>query len=113
MAWTKVLLHRPEAGVTTYFHSHGDGRATIETVQHDVSPILEWNKFQASEIGKNTRGRDMFKIASVPPGVQLLWIERHGVDPTSPLTSEENWPIVQRLLNSNEWRYLRTSEVHL
>lgn len=110
MSFSRVLMDRPDAGITTYYHKHNDGNFTIETRQHDCSPILELNKASASEIGKRTHGKDMVKVASIPIVVQYQWLERYGI---TSVYDEEYWPLIKRLLNSNEFKYLRTSEIIL
>lgn len=96
------------AGISTWYHPQTDGTFVIETKQ-DVEPILEWNKASAREVQKNTRGKYMAHVANIPITVQYEWIKRYGADPLD----EENEPLLRRLLNDPEWRYLRTSELYL
>lgn len=104
----RVLRQRP--GITSYLHVDNDGTFTVETVQHDVSPILDFNKASASELGKKTHGKDGIHVASIPIVVQYEWLKRYGI---TSVYDEEYWPLIRRLLNSSEWRYLRTSEVYI
>lgn len=101
------LLSR-RGGVSTWFHAQSDGSFVIETKQ-DVEPILEFNKVSAIEVGKKTRGKYMAHAAFVPDVVQYEWIKRYGFNPVY----DEDKALLKRLLNSNEWRYLRTSELIL
>lgn len=96
-------------GIQTWFHGHNDGTFTIETVQ-DVEPILERNKALASERGKNMRDREFIPVASIPVTVQYEWLKKYGI---TSVFDEEYEPLIKRLLNSNEYRYLRTSEIYL
>jgi hypothetical protein len=107
MAQPRLLGSR--AGITTWYHPQHDGTFVIETRQ-DVEPILETNKATQIHHGKNTRGKDIFPAAKIPIVVQYEWLKRYGI---RSVFDEEYWPLIRRLLNSNEWRYLRTSEIHL
>jgi hypothetical protein len=49
----------------------------------------------------------MWKVASIPIGVQYKWLIHHGVD----VMNRDHWPKVKRLLNDPEWRYLKTAEI--
>jgi hypothetical protein len=96
------------AGIDTWYVPQSDGTFVIETTQ-DVAPIIERNKRAQVEFGKNTRGRDIFPVASVPVVVQYEWLTKHGVN----LLDPEHEKAVKRLLNSSEYRYLKTSEIIL
>jgi len=91
------------------FHWNDDGTFTVESEQ-DVEPIIDRNKAAANENKKNTRGRDVFPVASIPVTVQYEWAKRYGI---TNIFDEQYWPKVKRLLNDPEWRYLRTSEIIL
>jgi hypothetical protein len=104
----KRLLN-DRAGIRTWMHRHSDGTFTIETVQ-DCEPILERNKAMALERGKKIRDRTWVPVASIPITVQYEWAKKYGI---TNVFDEEYEPLIRRLLNSNEWRYLRTSEIYL
>jgi hypothetical protein len=97
------------AGIRTWMHTHADKTFTIETEQ-DAGPILERNKAMALERGKRINDRINVPVASIPITVQYEWMKRYGI---SNVFDEEYEPLIRRLLNSNEWRYLRTSEIYL
>lgn len=103
----RVLNENKAAGITTYFHPTDDGFA-LETVQHDVTPILESNA-QKRSMGRDyyANDKDMWRAASIPIGVMYQWLTKYGVD----VMNEDHWPAVQRLLNDPEWRYLKTAEI--
>lgn len=96
-------------GIKTGFQWNNDGTYTIATVQ-DVEPFLDANKAMAPINGKKTRGKDMFHVAQIPVVVQYEWLKRYGI---RSVFDEEYEPLIKRLLNSSEWRYLRTSEIIL
>jgi hypothetical protein len=103
----RLLSNR--AGIRTWFHKHADGSVTIETEQ-DAGPILERNKALASARGKRMNDRTFVPVASIPITVQYEWMKKYGI---RDVFDEEYEPLIKRLLNSNEWRYLRTSEIYL
>lgn len=107
MGARRLLEYDPSRGLRIDFESTGDGEFHLHYTQ-DVEPLLDENK------AKQSAGRDyyasdneMWKVASVPVTVQYEWIRRYGADPLLP----ENQDLLRRLLNSNEWRYLKTAEV--
>jgi len=91
-------------GVHTRIKDNVDG-VLVETY-HDVEPILEANvdDYNSGRDGY-TPSRALKKIAEIPLGVWQLWMDRYGVDALNPNHREA----VRRLLNSNEWRKLRTA----
>lgn len=96
------------AGIQTWYHPQTDGTFVIETKQ-DVEPILENNKANALKFGKDTHKKDLFPIATIPVVVQYEWLKKFGI---RSVFDEEYEPLIRKLLNSNEYRYLRTSEVY-
>lgn len=94
--------------VETFEWDEAEGRAIIKRVE-DVEPIIEANKREQTSSDGYTASRDMRKAASIPMGVVLLWREQYGVD----VFDQNHWPAVKRLLNSNEWAYLRSAEFTL
>lgn len=72
----------------------------------DVEAILDRNKELAND---GTRGytpsKDMRYVGEIPLVVAEKWKNELGVD----VFNKDHWPAVRRLLNSNEWRYLRTA----
>ena len=85
-------------------------KRTIAVVsKDDVEPILEANKKTANYVGKQMKGIDYMPVAFVPDVVQMQWIQKYGFNP---LYAEDK-TILKRLLNSSEFRYLRTSEIML
>lgn len=87
---------------------------TIEVVQ-DAAPFLEINQRQRDhDVGgaKGLTGRDrkqikegMWHFARIPLGVQYHWLKEYGVD----INNQDHRPAVFRLLNSPEWKYLKTT----
>ena len=102
----QLFDYDPETGVREIFVPTDDG-FQIRTEQ-DCEPILDLNKAKRS-MGKEyyAADPDMWKVAEIPIVVQMKWLCEHGVD----IYNRDHWPAVKRLLNSNEWRYLKTAEV--
>jgi hypothetical protein len=106
----RLLDRNPVTGVEEWFHYDPmTGDVHIETRQ-DVEPILDLNKMQANDADFTRKGikNDMWRYASVPVVVQMRWLSEYG---------SQNWPmkpgnekLLFRLLNSPEWRYLKTTE---
>lgn len=108
MGTRRLLEYDETRGLRIDFEADGD-QIHLHYTQ-DVEPLLESNK------AKQLAGRDyfasdadMWKVASVPVTVQYEWIRRYGVDPLLP----EHQDLLARLLNSSEWRYLKTAQVYV
>lgn len=104
---TRLFDYDPMTGVTEYFEDLGGDEFAIRTVQ-DCEPIIEMNKAKQSA-GRDyyAKDKDMWRVASIPVGVQMKWLIEEGID----VLNQDHWPAVKKKLNSNEWRYLRTAEV--
>lgn len=100
----------PETGaVETFEYDEANGVATIHR-REDVEPNIEANKRELlSGHSGYTPSRDMRRAASIPCSVALEWKQKLGID----VFDKNDWPAVKRLLNSNEWAYLRTAEFTL
>lgn len=104
----RLLDYNPETGVREIFEATDDGFRIH--YQQDVEGILERNKSCALD-GKWGGGRDRSgefqKVAEIPIVVQMKWLTEEGID----VYNKDHWKAVQRKLNSNEYRYLKTAEV--
>ena len=105
----KIFDRDPVNGVTEIFHyDELTGDAHIETFQ-DVEPILDFTKSLYNDDGYWKRGvkADMAHYARIPIVVQLQWLQKYGAenDPMKP----GNEKLLFSLLNSPEWRYLKTT----
>ena len=77
----------------------------METIQ-DVSPIIERNKIMQNQSdGYISGAKEWRHAAHIPNTVITKWENELGVQVFNP----EHWPAVKRLLNSNEYRHLRTA----
>jgi hypothetical protein len=102
----RLFKNDPARGMTIWWESTDDG--FVLHYEQDVEPILELNKKKQSA-GREyyAKDPDMWRVASIPVGIQMEWMVKHGVD----VLNEEHWPAVRKLLNSSDYRYLRTAEV--
>ena len=94
----------PLTGIGTFI-DFADGKMAISQKQ-DVSAILESNKESQKDEEALKRGmkESFVKVASIPPIVQLQWLEE-GID----LMNPDHWPKVKAKLNDPEWRNIRTT----
>jgi hypothetical protein len=104
----ELLSYDAGTGVATYIDQSEDGKVLITNSQ-DVESILDSNKAKMS-MGRDyyAKDPDMWKVASIPIVVQYEWATKYGI---TDVTAEEHWPKVRKLLNSSDWRYLKTAEV--
>jgi hypothetical protein len=107
MSERRPFKRDPERGISIDFEPTEDGGFQLIYSQ-DVEPILEANKAKQSA-GRDyyARDKDMWRVASIPILIQYKWLIEHGVD----VHKEDHWPGVKRLLNSSDYRYLKTAEV--
>lgn len=95
-------------GVQVNFVPQNDGTFLIETTE-DVAPHLDHNKaLLAADDFHTRRKQDVWHQAHIPTTVILKWL-KEGIDVFNP----DHDAAVNKKLNSNEWRYLKTSEVIL
>lgn len=90
-------------GVRKFLRANDDGDVQVRYEGHDAAPIIEANKRQATE-GFDKR-EDMWHAARIPASVMYEWLVKFGVNAWNPAHGDA----VKRLLNSNEYRYLRVN----
>lgn len=98
----KLLLDAdPFTGVRQYFSVDADGQEYLvdEIDTAETKAVLDQNQRMEGQ----GMGKDMRLAASVPIQVQFEWLDKYGVNMWDP----NHKPAVTRLLNSNEYRYLR------
>lgn len=106
MGQRRLFEYDPHRGLRIDFEDVGGGEFALHYSQ-DVEPLLDHNKAcQGESINRKSEFRH---YASVPVTVQYQWIKEYGVDPLA----QGHEDLLARLLNSNEWRYLRTQEVFI
>lgn len=80
-----------------------NGELTVYREQ-DTTPYLEANKRERNDF-QAKRGARLRKVAEIPNIVAEKWMRELGVN----IFNQNHAPAVQRLLNSNEYAFLRTS----
>ena len=111
---TKVRATEWNADATkTRYIQESDGKLTINN-QQNLNPLLERNKKLYTQNDGYTASRDMRRIASVPPIILQIWAkEYNGTRNWWALPKDTQKKIFRVKLNSNEFRYFKTSEGRL
>jgi hypothetical protein len=92
----------PATGTKTWFSSSDDNGGTWSFRREaDVAPVLDRNK--SAQADGFDRRSEMWHAGHIPAVVIDLWRDKYGVD----IFNKDHMPAVKRLLNSNEWAYLR------
>lgn len=114
----RLLDYDPESHTASWHsYDHGSRETRIETVQ-DAAPYLRVNQARMN-VDTATSGRlnsvsrqqirnGMWHVATVPNGVQLQIAKKLGIPPGW-IYRRQYWPVVKRMLNDPEYRYLRTN----
>ena len=98
-----MLYHDDFAGLTHTYDQVDKDRFVIKT-GGDVQPVLDANKQDANHASNWSPSRDLKHVARIPQEIYMIWLHCHGVDALNP----DHAPAVRKLLNSNEYLYLRT-----
>ena len=97
----------------TRYIQESDGKLTVNN-QQNLNPLLERNKKLYTQNDGYTASRDMRRIASVPPIILQIWAkEYNGTRNWWALPKDTQKKILRVKLNSNEFRYFKTSEGRL
>ncbi len=105
----RLLDYDAAAGISTWYEfDHAANEFTIATEQSSsaLQIILDGNKAQqnAPELKRQGIRNSWMKAATIPNGVIEKWLREERVN----LFRREDWPKVQGLLNSPDYRYLKT-----
>ena len=102
----RLIDYDPYTKTKTYHdYDHSSGKTVIETSQ-DVSQFLKRNKALQNEASYRQSGfkNDYMHFATVPNAVIMEWKEKYNLD----VFNDEDMPKIEKLLQSNEYKYLRT-----
>ena len=99
----RFLSRDPDTGAVEDYKYDPDGDVCIIRRTADHEPLIESNKRLASTWDGWNRDKSMRLAARITPEIQLEWLQRYGVR----AWDKNHKQAVRRLLNSNEWRYLR------
>lgn len=111
---SRKLLGHNGGGRATYWHEHGDGSWAIEQVQADLTQFLDANKVYQNH-GDGMKWGDDYgdlnldvrMVARIPWIVIDDWRVKYGIDYFDP--DPEVQKRIDRLLDSNEYKWLRTT----
>lgn len=102
----KLLSYDPVTKTTEWhYYDHSNGKTYIKTEQ-DVKDILDINKRKQNSHNSSRfqKKGDYYHFASVPNTVLLDWKKKYYID----WNKKEDLPKIEKLLMSNEYKYLRT-----
>jgi hypothetical protein len=115
---TGRLLDIDDSGTVETFEFDDETETAIIRRQADVQPVIDRNRElenhgprnASAVMGSGAPGElDARLVASIPIEVAYLWLQRYGVC----AWKKEHWDKVKKLLNDNEWRYLRCNSLVL
>jgi|TARA_R110000796_G_scaffold153478_3_gene270005 hypothetical protein len=93
-------------------YDRGEEKLVQHSVQ-DIQPLIDLNKKEYNKDyihgGVETKETGMRKVASIPLIIIEKWKKEHGID----MMNKDHWPKIKQLLNSNEYRFLRTHESNI
>lgn len=90
--------------IRTRLVEDSDGSLIVHR-EADVEPLLEANKALYTSGDGYSPSREWRRAASIPMAIIEKWRNELGVDVFNP----DHKPAVRRLLNSNEYAFLRTA----
>lgn len=104
----RLLDFDPLTRTFTYHDYDHATKKTYITTEQDIEPLLNLNKASYNDDGGKGVKKDWWHVARVPNNVIHKWLAEEGID----FYSKDPWHVrkVKQKLNSNEYRYLRTSE---
>lgn len=105
----RLLSHDPVTGIKTWHeYNAASDEMKIHTTYDDAqtAAVLDDNKRRQND-GTNgwSPTREWKYVANIPISVIHEWRVNNGID----VFDENDWPKVRSLLNSSDWRHLRTS----
>lgn len=92
-------------GVKKYIAAGDEPDSVMVRYESNDAPIIEQNKALQNE--DFDRREDMWHAASIPVGIMYEWLAKYGVNAWNP----EHMPAVKKLLNSSDYRYLKTKNI--
>lgn len=101
------LAYNGATGEETIFHRHHDGSWSIQT-RADISDVLDANKEQQNHGPRPGALHTpyMRHAARIPAVIIVKWLNEYGINFYDP-NHEQAWV---NLLNSNEWKWLKTTD---
>jgi hypothetical protein len=110
----ELIDHNPHTGLKKYVGNNPDDPLGVcvryEQSAQAIQKHLDQNKLLANHVNTGRMG-DMEHVASIPVGIMYEWKVKHGVDAWKYTTCEETRRKVNGLLNSSDYRYLKTRNI--
>ena len=105
-----ILDYNPLTGEKVSFQYNHDTETFTIGHHCDMEPFLDANKRAVLEADHKEQVRQSWvKYASGITNVVILkWKQEHGVD----FFKDEDWPRIMGLLNSRDYRYLKTTTLN-
>ena len=99
----RLLDYDPVSGEKQWFSEDDNGECFIRYEQ-DISAVLDYNKERQANNDLDKRA-EMWHAATIPNVILMEWKNKHGVE----FWNADHKAGVKRLLNSDEYRYLRVN----
>lgn len=106
----RLLSHDALTGISAFHEYDSQTDETKIIYTGDSTPYLEQSKAEANDDDQTKIGikAGFWRYASIPPAVQIKWLVEHGVD----VYNKDHGEAVGKLVNSPEYRYLKTTTKH-
>lgn len=99
----RLFDYDPASGMTTWFSYDEENDRMLFRYEEDVQETLDYNK--SSQADGFDKRSDVWHAAKIPNTILMEWMTKHGVRYWDPNHKDG----VRRLLNSDEYRYLRVN----
>jgi hypothetical protein len=110
----ELIDSNPHTGLNKYIGDNPDDPEGVcvryEQSAASIQRHLDQNALARNHLNTGRMG-DMEHVASIPIGVMYEWKVKHGVDAWNYTSCEETRRKVNRLLNSSDYRYLKTRDI--
>ncbi len=95
---------------TIHHYDETTGETHIEHKQ-DISAQIELNKaLHNTDYQKKGIKEEWMHAAHIPDIIQIQWMRKYGI---KDIHSPEYWPLVRKLLNSADYKYLKTGTARI
>jgi hypothetical protein len=91
-----------QSGLAKIWHEDGEGNWTVQYIQNN-DILLDANKAASNHCDPYNADKSVRHVARISYSVIYKWLVDYGIDYFNP----DHQQAVDRLLDSNEWRYLR------
>ena len=110
----ELIDYNPHNGLRKYLGDNPDdpGGVLVRYTQdaQSIQRHIDRNKTLANHVNTGRMG-DMAHAASIPIGVMYEWKSKYNVDAWKYSSCDETKRKVNALLNSSDYRYLKTREI--